>query len=138
MGMWTRRLEEFLRSNPEKSLTKQSKAPSVSFVSDNYTTKRAEQPSQDPDIIFENNDVFDNPTPATNTIEKSYADPLFASVGFTREHTTGACWSCKKSMWWADRFGNLKCGICHPPYHANAVKWNDDPDHILAHGQNES
>jgi hypothetical protein len=39
---------------------------------------------------------------------------------------TGACWTCRRSLWWKDRYGNKKCGICHPPGNPDHIEWYDD------------
>ena len=39
---------------------------------------------------------------------------------------TGNCWSCRRALWWRDRLGNKKCGICHPPSNPDQVGWYDD------------
>ena len=39
---------------------------------------------------------------------------------------TGDCWSCRRALWWRDRLGNRKCGICHPPSNPDQVGWYDD------------
>ena len=36
------------------------------------------------------------------------------------------CWACRRSLWWKDRYGNKKCGICHPPADPDQIEWYDD------------
>jgi hypothetical protein len=38
----------------------------------------------------------------------------------------GACWACRRSLWWKDRYGHKKCGICHPPGDPDQIEWYDD------------
>ena len=42
------------------------------------------------------------------------------------QYEIGRCWACRRSLWWKDRYGNKKCGICHPPADPDQIEWYDD------------
>jgi hypothetical protein len=51
---------------------------------------------------------------------------LKSTTARPRPVDTGACWTCRRSLWWKDRYGNKKCGICHPPADPDHIEWYDD------------
>ena len=47
-------------------------------------------------------------------------------AGTIAQYEIGRCWACRRSLWWKDRYGNKKCGICHPPGNPDHIEWYDD------------
>ena len=137
MSYWAQKLEELLTIEREKSLPKLPKGSSVSFGSENPNQKRQptpyrtqennETPRRGPANDGPSNDVQDL-APVKDPDLIIEADPSQpakkrSSVAY---YKASDCWSCRRSLWWKDRLGNKKCGICHPPGNPNEVEWYDD------------
>lgn len=137
MSYWTQKLKEFLTVEREKSLPKLPKGSFVSFGSDYPNQKRQptpyrtqennDNPHRGPTSDGLSNDAQD-PAPVKDPDLIIEADPSQP----TNKRTTMAyykasdCWSCRRSLWWKDRLGNKKCGICHPPGDPDQIEWYDD------------
>ena len=54
-----------------------------------------------------------------------------ATVFTSNNGEESPCFACRRNLWWIDRYGVRKCGVCHPPAHPDEVKWYDEEAEAL-------
>jgi hypothetical protein len=143
MSYWTQKLKDFLITDRENSLPKLPKGSFVSFGSEFPKQEEENNPHQpssrerlpiaanddgpanDPDLIIETDPL--EPTHKRNT-KAHYESSTVAhyKADTIAQYEMGRCWACRRSLWWKDRYGHKKCGICHPPADTDQIEWYDD------------
>ena len=142
MSYWTQKLKDFLTTDRENSLPKLPKGSFVSFGSEFSKQEEANNllqpapeeppiaatddgPANDPDLVFEADHLEPTHTRNTKVLHKSKTVAHYKAVTMA-QYEIGRCWACRRSLWWKDRYGNKKCGICHPPADPDHIEWYDD------------
>ncbi|MBT7418501.1 MAG: hypothetical protein HN780_08265 [Gemmatimonadetes bacterium] len=142
MSYWTQKLKDFLTTDRENSLPKLTKDPFGSFGSEFPKQEEANNllqpapeeppiaatddgPANDPDLVFEADHLEPTHTRNTKVLHNSSTVAHY-KAGTIAQYEIGRCWACRRSLWWKDRYGNKKCGICHPPADPDQIEWYDD------------
>ena len=137
MDYWLSKLEEILRIDRENALPKLTKAPFGSFGSAVAVGENAVKPSEEPrdsqkapQSVLSRTPYNEALNPVTgqdpDIIIEASNPPISPGQELPAGYMIKNCWSCRRALWWRDRLGNKKCGICHPPSNPDQVGWYDD------------
>jgi hypothetical protein len=129
MGRWLDRLRKKTRKPSPRSLTKPTETLVMSSVSRQSKIIRKNTVDVRPVV-----DALDSR--ATRSVTEESTGPTISIRGVSQVASgrvcstdwrgKATCWACRRALWWKDRYGNKKCGICHPPGNPDQIEWYDD------------
>ena len=139
MGRWLARLKEKKQVSPALGPTEPTQAHSVSFVG----SRQEDVYSKSSDKTFLPYDDWaqgeSSHLPAVDLVKRAFDGEVVedyargiseisipATIFIGNNSEASSCYACRRDVWWIDRIGVRKCGICHPPSNPDQVRWYDD------------